>query len=108
MVPNPAMHLVYLSYKSIFICLFFHIGLNSKQSDNYFNWTDTSTLEFTYWGSNEPNNHQGRREDCVHTWKSGVWNDNFCYIRKPFMCKYSRGISNNFWKNNKDNIKLVF
>lgn len=43
----------------------FWIGLNDRQIDNRFQWTDGSTVTYTNWNTNEPNNYFNRNEDCV-------------------------------------------
>ncbi|XP_065683392.1 uncharacterized protein LOC100215503 isoform X1 [Hydra vulgaris] len=70
----------------------FWIGLASKEINNFYNWIDGSPLSFTFWDTMEPNNYEGRREDCVHTTVNGRWNDNICYIKRPFVCKYTKKI----------------
>lgn len=45
---------------------------------------------FSYWSLGEPNNYEGRQEDCVELLnrvdKKG-WNDLFCEIRNFYMCE---------------------
>ena len=53
------------------------IGLNDKNRENTFKWTNSDPVIFTKWGSDEPNNLNGD-EDCVHMRFNGLWNDNKC------------------------------
>ncbi|XP_077993987.1 macrophage mannose receptor 1-like [Glandiceps talaboti] len=42
------------------------IGLHDPRSASAFEWSDLSPVTFTYWSNGEPNNWQGRQEDCVN------------------------------------------
>lgn len=64
---------------------------SSHDQNHVYKWTDGSPVSFTYWNKYEPNNWNGRREDCVHTTGDGYWNDDLCYLRKAYACKYPRG-----------------
>ncbi|KAL4229236.1 hypothetical protein ACF0H5_012275 [Mactra antiquata] len=69
------------------------IGLNDRQIDNRFQWTDGSTVTYTQWNTREPNNYMNHNEDCVlmiHT--NGKWNDELCSARRAGMvCKKLKG-----------------
>jgi len=41
------------------------IGLNDLQDQMSFEWADGSPVLVTFWQHSEPNNHLGKREDCV-------------------------------------------
>eukprot|EP01084_Bolivina_argentea_P034895 64636_1 len=77
----------------------FWIGLNDRNKDGSFMWDDNTSLNYTNWDNNQPDNNWN--EDCVHYTSNSVWNDKKCYNTFAFACnqpiKYeSDGIT--YWK----------
>ncbi|XP_077993991.1 macrophage mannose receptor 1-like [Glandiceps talaboti] len=66
------------------------IGLHDVSNEGNFEWLDGSTLEFTNWAVDEPNNY-GEGEDCVEIYrgedKYGEWNDQDCFLIREYVCK---------------------
>ena len=56
-----------------------------------YKWTDGSVWNYKNWNVGEPNDLSGT-DDCVEYNKNpGNWNDNNCYVAKPFICKLQLG-----------------
>ncbi|CAG2187406.1 CD206 [Mytilus edulis] len=68
------------------------VGLNDRDSENGFEWSDGSPVDFMMWGPNEPNDKY-QQEDCgmLNRYSNG-WNDDNCYKTKNFVCKIQKGM----------------
>ncbi|XP_033624558.1 macrophage mannose receptor 1-like [Asterias rubens] len=62
-------------------------GMSDTVSSLTFEWTDRSPVTFTQWAINEPNNYEGKNEDCVEIYTDGTWNDQDCEDRNHYICK---------------------
>lgn len=66
------------------------IGLTEPESDGRWRWVDGTPFSESYWIQDEPNNHQGRKEDCAEliseVGKKG-WNDLDCKSQNFFLCE---------------------
>ncbi len=66
------------------------MGMSDYASEGDWTWVDGASVNFTNWGSGEPNNF-GNDEDCMEVgyYANGKWNDNSCSEQHPFMCTYN-------------------
>ena len=63
------------------------LGLNDREEEGDYAWSDGTPFDFEAWAENEPNN--ANNEDCVHwaEWSDGQWNDLPCDATLPYVCK---------------------
>uniref|UniRef100_A0A3Q1FU91 C-type lectin domain-containing protein n=1 Tax=Acanthochromis polyacanthus TaxID=80966 RepID=A0A3Q1FU91_9TELE len=63
--------------------------------DGSYKWTDGWPVFFTHWGPEEPTNIKD--EGCVSMHAAlafhGTWNDTYCDLTKPYICRISSGIT---------------
>uniref|UniRef100_UPI003B98816D C-type lectin domain-containing protein n=1 Tax=Takifugu rubripes TaxID=31033 RepID=UPI003B98816D len=66
------------------------IGLMEQRSERTWRWVDGTPLTESYWSLGEPNNYEGRQEQCVEQIdredKKG-WNDLVCEFSNFYMCE---------------------
>ena len=75
------------------------IWLGLERDNGTWSWTDGTSMDFTKWKVNEPNNNKGK-ENCGHMWVTprcnvtraqvGEWNDNECHHAMTVICKKSK------------------
>ena len=64
------------------------IGLNDRETEGKFIWSDGKKFKFSYWNAREPNG--GKSENCVHLfpfWAPHKANDRSCLLPGYFICK---------------------
>ncbi|XP_041458281.1 macrophage mannose receptor 1-like isoform X1 [Lytechinus variegatus] len=69
------------------------IGLNDRDIEDTWKWTDGTNYDFWNWAEGEPNNVNN--EDCVHLGyfddhQIGLWNDNNCNDENRYICKKAK------------------
>ena len=66
------------------------IGMMYKGASKGWEWEDDSEVSYTKWDQGEPNNWEGRQEDCVEFLGTGDWNDELCkYSISPFQLNFN-------------------
>ncbi|XP_026154124.1 macrophage mannose receptor 1 isoform X2 [Mastacembelus armatus] len=71
------------------------VGLNDRNVENHFEYTDGTPADLLPWAPNQPDNWQDN-EDCVHLrgmthHEAGKLNDDFCSTSKEYICKKAKG-----------------
>ncbi|XP_066445595.1 hepatic lectin-like [Eleutherodactylus coqui] len=64
------------------------IGLHDMDEEDSWTWVDGSNYETSYklWAEGQPDDWD-YREDCVHLWTSGQWNDHPCHYEHYGICE---------------------
>lgn len=65
------------------------LGFTDTAKEGTFVWSDNSPVCYTNWHRNEPNQHLGNEENCVHIhphW-NWYWNDIGCTNKYPTVCE---------------------
>ena len=69
-----------------------NIWIGGHRSGNVFKWIDGTTIDYTNWWTNEPNN-DGGNENCINIISRPgqhdhiTWNDLACRFQRKFLCK---------------------
>ncbi|XP_075063044.1 C-type lectin domain family 4 member G-like isoform X2 [Mixophyes fleayi] len=66
------------------------IGLTDEDTEGVFRWADGTSLSYTYWMTDEPNNYDGN-ENCGLMQNSGQWNDVPCTWKLIAICEKKLG-----------------
>mmetsp|Transcript_1242 Transcript_1242/g.2582 ORF Transcript_1242/g.2582 Transcript_1242/m.2582 type:complete len:166 (-) Transcript_1242:1338-1835(-) len=61
------------------------IGLTDKVSEDTWVWTDGSSVDFTPWSTNQPDNWRSN-ENCAQA-NAAIWNDNTCSNAFTSICQ---------------------
>lgn len=72
------------------------LGLNDRNTEGGYTWSDGSPVSFTSWNLHEPNDQLGLY-DCVEMYTSKAtdnWNDEGCGNPRNFGCKILAGRCN--------------
>ncbi|XP_018520434.1 CD209 antigen-like protein E isoform X3 [Lates calcarifer] len=66
------------------------IGLTLRETKGEWKWVDGTPLTKSYWGSGEPNDYEGKTEDCVEIKfhdEENSWNDIPCGDQNFWICE---------------------
>ncbi|XP_042279324.1 CD209 antigen-like [Thunnus maccoyii] len=66
------------------------IGLADSEGEGTWKWVDGTPVTTSFWISEEPNDYEGRNEDCVETRffnEENGWNDVICGEKKLWICE---------------------
>ena len=63
------------------------IGLNDRDNESIFLWTDDTNSSYRRWHENEPNNDEDNNGDCVRMVSSGDWRDGDCSDQRCYVCE---------------------
>ncbi|XP_042340447.1 C-type lectin domain family 4 member F-like [Plectropomus leopardus] len=66
------------------------IGLSDRATEGVWRWVDETPLITSFWGKGEPNNYEGRNEDCVavnYHGDTNNWNDLECGSENFWICE---------------------
>ena len=69
----------------------FWLGLNDRNREGNYSWTDNSTINYLGWAQGQPNNWRNG-QDCVEMRMDlgYLWNDASCARTMPYVCGFSR------------------
>ena len=63
------------------------LGLTDQGSEGDWRWASGAALEYTNWGTDQPDN-VSNEEHCAHTTAGGkLWYDGYCYLSYPYICE---------------------
>lgn len=84
---------------------YYWIGLNDMVTEHDYRWADNSTLEWTNWRSNQPNDDdETEDQDCVIMDTTDSWQDKNCVSTYQYMCEFTEGKANSFMRVTKLNL----
>ncbi|XP_071951100.1 macrophage mannose receptor 1-like [Antedon mediterranea] len=71
----------------------FWIGLNDRDAEERYEWSDDSPVDYLPWAIGQPNNDD-HTENCVemiYDKNTNGWADNDCSVKRNWICKMKRG-----------------
>ena len=68
------------------------IGLNDRNQESLYEWTDGTTVEYEYWNSGQPDDAAAGQDCAALTKSNGRWYDENCVIQNSFVCEKFQGI----------------
>ncbi|XP_048736074.2 macrophage mannose receptor 1-like isoform X1 [Ostrea edulis] len=69
----------------------FWFGLNDREKESDWRWSDGTPSDYTRWMSSQPDNWQGNENCGTYKRSNRRFNDRFCAVRLPFICKVKKG-----------------
>ncbi|XP_040177029.1 pulmonary surfactant-associated protein D-like [Rana temporaria] len=66
-----------------------YLGINELEELGTYRYPGGLAISFTNWNVNEPNNFEGRQENCVEMQNTGRWNDIVCASTRLIICEFS-------------------
>ena len=71
--------------------IYYWIGLNDRQREGHYVWTDGTPVDYLAWAENQPDNYRGG-EDCTEIKQSYTYlfNDASCSNEHTYVCGFSR------------------
>ncbi|XP_061172826.1 macrophage mannose receptor 1-like isoform X2 [Saccostrea echinata] len=70
----------------------FWIGLNDREKEGDWQWSDGTPLDYTKWLTSQPDNWQGKENCATYRRYNRGFNDLVCSSRLPFICKVEKGV----------------
>ncbi|XP_073453322.1 pulmonary surfactant-associated protein D-like [Aquarana catesbeiana] len=66
-----------------------YLGINELEELGTYRYPGGEAISFTNWNVGEPNNFEGRQENCVEMQNTGRWNDIVCANTRLIICEFS-------------------
>ncbi|XP_062590373.1 galactose-specific lectin nattectin-like, partial [Saccostrea cucullata] len=68
----------------------FWIGLNDREKEGDWQWSDGTPLDYKKWLTSQPDNWQGYENCATYRRTNRGFNDLFCVTKLPFICKVEK------------------
>eukprot|EP00057_Strongylocentrotus_purpuratus_P011169 XP_011665643.1 PREDICTED: alpha-N-acetylgalactosamine-specific lectin-like [Strongylocentrotus purpuratus] len=65
------------------------IGLYQPDTYGPFIWSDGTSVSYTAWAPDQPDDYGLNSEDCSHFMDATVWNDSPCSAHLSYVCKFT-------------------
>ncbi|XP_077323363.1 pulmonary surfactant-associated protein D-like [Lithobates pipiens] len=66
-----------------------YLGINELEELGTYRYPGGEAISFTNWNFGEPNNFEGRQENCVEMQNTGRWNDIVCASTRLIICEFA-------------------